>query len=106
LINLVINLVIDRVASEIELPAPDPARWQEQLKEWGIQARRGFQRHPGVGGLTLGRVPVGPNFVRMTEWVLGLLRGAGIPLFSGGPDERFELGLEVIIRGLASYIER
>jgi hypothetical protein len=27
-------------------------------------------------------------------------------LFSGGPDERFELGLDIIIRGLASYIER
>jgi hypothetical protein len=27
-------------------------------------------------------------------------------LFSGGLDERFELGLAVIIRGLASYIER
>jgi hypothetical protein len=27
-------------------------------------------------------------------------------LFSGGPDERFELGLDVLIRGLASYIQR
>jgi hypothetical protein len=25
-------------------------------------------------------------------------------LFSGGPEERFELGLDVIIRGLASYV--
>jgi hypothetical protein len=24
-------------------------------------------------------------------------------LFGGGPDERFELGLDVILRGLASY---
>ena len=27
-------------------------------------------------------------------------------LFSGGPDERFELGVDVLIRGLASYVER
>ena len=27
-------------------------------------------------------------------------------LFRGGPDERFELGLDVLIRGLASYIQR
>jgi TetR/AcrR family transcriptional regulator, tetracycline repressor protein len=26
-------------------------------------------------------------------------------LFSGGPEERFELGLDVILRGLASYAE-
>jgi AcrR family transcriptional regulator len=165
-----INLLVDRVASEVELTPPDPARWQEQLKDWMIQARRVFQRHPGVAALTLGRIPVGPNLVRWTEWLLALLRGAGIPdriaayagdlgglylgasayeeslalpsptgedlrpdeilamfrgyyeslpadqfpnihatlgeLFSGGPDERFELGLDVLIRGLASYAER
>jgi hypothetical protein len=27
-------------------------------------------------------------------------------MFSGGPDERFELGLEIITRGFASYIQR
>jgi AcrR family transcriptional regulator len=165
-----INLLIDRVASEIELPPPDPARWQQQLKEWVLQARQVFKRYPGVAALTLGRIPVGPNLVRWTEWLLALLRGAGMPdriaayaadlgactwappptrkrcpcprrpartsrptsswrcsaattshsrptsspmstrpldeLFRGGPDERFELGLDVLIRGLASYIQR
>jgi AcrR family transcriptional regulator len=165
-----VNLLIDRVASEIEVPPPDPARWEDQLKEWMLQAWQIFERYPGVAGLTLGRVPVGPNLVRWTEWMLALLRGAGVPdriaayagdlfglylgasayerglavpsptgedlapdevvrmirgyyesmpadrfpnlratlddLFRGGPDERFALGLEVIIRGLASYIER
>jgi AcrR family transcriptional regulator len=164
-----VNLLIDRVASEIELPPPDVTRWREQLKEFGVQSRRVFQRYPGVAGLTLGRVPVGPNLVRWAEWSLTLLRGAGVPdriaayagdlfglylgatsyeetlgmpsptgeelppdevvkmirgyfeslpqdrfpniratldeLFGGSPDERFELGLDVILRGLASYLE-
>jgi AcrR family transcriptional regulator len=165
-----VNLLVDRVASEVQVPEPDPEHWQEQLKKWMLQARRVFKRYPGVAALTLGRVPVGPTLVRWTEWLLALLRGAGMPdriaayagdlgglylgatayeegmplpsptgedlppekivemfrsyyqslppdqfpnvhaaldeLFSGGPDERFELGLDVIIRGLASYIER
>jgi AcrR family transcriptional regulator len=165
-----INLVVDRVVGEIEPPRPDPARWQEQFREWALRTREVFRRHPGVGALTLGRIPVGPNLVRLAESSLALLRGAGIPdriaayapdllglylgasayeeslglpsptgeelhpdqvvamirgyfasmpadrfpnvhatldeMFSGGPDERFELGLEIIIRGFASYIQR
>jgi AcrR family transcriptional regulator len=162
-----VNLIIDRVAGEVPLPEPDPGRWQEQLREWLLEVRRVFQRHPGVATLTLGRIPVGPHVIRWTEWSLRLLRGAGIPdrmaafagdllglylgatgyeatlappsptgeplsaeesvtmvrdyfaslpadqfpnvlatldeLFSGGPEERFELGVDVILRGLASY---
>jgi len=165
--DALVNLIIDRVAGEIPLPEPDPGRWQEQLREWLLEVRRVFQRHPGVATLTLGRIPVGPNLVRWAEWTLGLLRGAGIPdrmaafagdllglylgatgyeatlappsptgeplsaeesvtmvrdyfaslpadqfpnvlatldeLFGGGPEERFELGVDVILRGLASY---
>ena len=166
--DALIDLIIDRVASEIPLPEPDPDHWQEQLREWLIGARRVFGRHPGVAALTLGRVPTGPNAVRWAEWTLALLRGAGIPdrmaafagdllglylgatgyeatlppmasptgeplsatesvavlrgyfaslpadqfpnvvamadeLVSGGPQERFELGLDVLLRGLASY---
>jgi AcrR family transcriptional regulator len=165
-----INLLVDRVVGEIELPPPDPGRWQEQFMEGMRQARRVFQRYPGVAGLTLGRIPVGPNLVRMAESMLALLRGAGVPdhvaayapdllglylgastyeealglpsptgedlppeqvvamirgyfesmpadqfpnvhatldqLTSGGPEERFELGLEIITRGIASYVQR
>ena len=35
-----INLVVDRVVGEIELPPPDPERWQEQFMEGMRQARR------------------------------------------------------------------
>jgi AcrR family transcriptional regulator len=165
-----INLLVDRVVGEVEPPRTDPARWQEEFRDWMLRAREVFRRHPGIGGLTLGRVPVGPNLIRVAEATLALLRGAGIPdriaafapdllaqylgaslyeeglgfpsptgedlppeqvvemirgyfasmpadrfpnvhaaldeLFSGGPDERFELGLEIILRGFASYIQR
>jgi AcrR family transcriptional regulator len=165
-----INLLVDRVIGEVQPPGTDPARWQEEFREWAFRTREVFRRHPGVGGLTLGRIPVGPNLLRMAESSLALLRGAGIPdriaafapdllglylgalayeesqglpsptgedlppekivemirdyfasvpadrfpnvhatldeIFGGGPDERFELGLEIIIRGFASYIQR
>jgi len=166
--DALIDLVIDRVAAEVPIPEPDPEHWQEQLREWLLEARAVFDRHPGVAALTLGRIPTGPAVVRWAEWTLAILRGAGIPdriaafagdllglylgatgyeatlppmasssgepldaeaaarmvhdyfaslpadqfpnvvatvddMFSGGPQERFELGLDVILRGLASY---
>jgi AcrR family transcriptional regulator len=166
--DALIDLIIDRVAGEVPLPEPDPARWQEQLREWLLGVRTVFARHPGVAALTLGRIPTGTNVLRWAEWTLVLMRGAGIPdrvatyagdllglylgatgyeatlppmtsatgeplspeeaaammrgyfaslpadqfpnvvetvdeMFSGDLDERFELGLDVILRGLASY---
>jgi AcrR family transcriptional regulator len=165
-----IELLIDRVAGEIELPAPDPARWQEQIKEMARQIRDVMSSHRDIARLTLGRIPMSPNTVRWTEWVLGLMRGAGVPgpmaayagdllglyvgayvyeesiglqsptgedlppekimdmfrgyftslpadqfpnitslvddLLAGSHDERFDMGLEVIVRGFSSFAEK
>src|SRR5260370_27947056 len=38
-----------------------------------------FRRHPGVAGLTLGRVPFGPSMLQVVERMLASLRSAGIP---------------------------
>src|SRR5262245_45383985 len=74
-----LQLIFDRVIAEIELPAPDPARWQEQLKEMG-RAWRGVQkRHRDIARISLGRIPLGPNGLQAMEWLLGLLRAAGLP---------------------------
>src|SRR4029450_909077 len=59
-----INLLIDRVIGEVSVPEPDPGNWQEQLREWLLEVRRVFDRHPGLAGLTPGRGPGGPNRAR------------------------------------------
>jgi AcrR family transcriptional regulator len=161
-----LGLVFDRVVGELELPPPDPSRWQEQLKEIARAAREVMLRHRDIARFSLGRIPLGPNLLRFNEWSLGLLRAAGVPdraaawtgdlfglyvgayafeetlglrsptgeelppdeviamihgyfaslspehfpntlavldeLTAGGPDERFEFGLDVIVRGLAA----
>jgi AcrR family transcriptional regulator len=74
-----LHLLIDRVVSELELPDPDPSRWEEQLKELGRAMRRLLKSHRDIARVTLGRVPMGPNLVRVIEWQLALLRGAGLP---------------------------
>jgi AcrR family transcriptional regulator len=162
------ELVYDRIMGEVELPEPDPSRWQEQLKELGREAFRVMRAHNDAVRLSIGRVPVGPNMLRIIEWSLGLMRAGGVPdhvaayfgdlfgryldasvleetmsalpgdpassvearigmlhdYFAGLPadqfpniiamsgamvrgdaDERFELGLEILMRGLEAYVE-
>ena len=164
-----LNLVIDRVAGELEVPQPNPQHWQNQVKEVARQMRALMHRHPGVARITLGRIPVGPNIIETNERILAILREAGLPdrtaayvvdlfslyigayayeeslglasptgedlppdqvvgmirgyfeslpperfphtlaivdqLFAGGFDERFEFGLDVLVKGLAATKE-
>jgi AcrR family transcriptional regulator len=161
-----LQLVFDRVAGEIELPPLDPENWQEQTKTVAREMRRVLTSHRDIARVSIGAIPVGPNVLRVVEWMHALLREAGLPdrvvalvgdlfglyvgayafeeslglasptgedlppeqimamlreywesmppgsfphtlalldlLFEGGPDERFEFGLDVMIRGLAS----
>jgi TetR/AcrR family tetracycline transcriptional repressor len=161
-----VQLVLDQIIAEVKVPSPG-GDWQEAVKDVGRSMLAVFRGHPGVAGLTLGRVPWGPSMLGLTEFVLGQLRSAGIPdqvaayfgdlaglyvggiayeeetqrtgdpaaaqaemaqvvgwlqalpvdrfpntvalapsLMDGGYDARFEWGLDIIIRGLASFLDR
>ena len=76
---VLIDLVLDRVIAEIELPPPEPAHWRAQLREHAHLMRATLGRHGDLARLTMGRVPIGPSLVLVIEWQLALLRSAGIP---------------------------
>ena len=73
------ELLYDHVMGEVRLPEPDPGRWQQQLKDLARQTYRIMLSHNDVARLSIGRIPVGPNMLRIMEWSLSVLRGAGIP---------------------------
>jgi AcrR family transcriptional regulator len=166
-----IDLVLDRVYGEFEIPEPNPARWQEQVKESARSARRVILAHRGLAAAMLGTQPLGPNGLRAVEGSLALARAGGLPdaiadyaanllgqfiavsalqqetnrerfgtagpeqiqgwvdeyrnylenlpaaqfpnlvhiarsgqmMIPGTSEERFELGLEILVRGLASF---
>ena len=162
------ELVYDRIMGEIDLPPVDPEHWQEQLKDLARQSYRVMLSHNDAVHLSLGRMGVGPNMLGVMEWMLALLRGAGIPdriaayfgdllgryldasvlevrmapvgedpddpgawwamvhryltelpadrypnlvatsttLFAGDDDERFELGLDLLVRGLEAHLDQ
>jgi AcrR family transcriptional regulator len=166
------ELMLDRVAAEIRLPEPDPARWQEQLKELAREIRRVYTSHRDIAMVSMGLIPTGPHLLDVAEAQLALMRAGGISkeiagiavdtlgmfldadaiedtfyvartpagtdpwehvqayvkqiqeyfaalppdrypnlvgmvdeLTAEGGDGRFEFGLDLIVRGIASYVE-
>jgi AcrR family transcriptional regulator len=73
-----LDLVLDELIGEVEVPEPDPARWQEQLKEAAKSQRRVSLRHPYLVRVSIGRIPMGPNALRTTERTLAILRAGGL----------------------------
>jgi AcrR family transcriptional regulator len=73
-----LDLVLDELIGEVEVPAPDPAHWQEQLKETAKSQRRVSLRHPYLVRVSIGRIPMGPNALRVTEGTLAVLRAGGL----------------------------
>jgi AcrR family transcriptional regulator len=74
-----LDLVLDEVIGEGKVPDPDPARWQEQLKQVARDQRAASLRHPWVVRVSIGRIPMGPNALRYSERILALLRAGGLP---------------------------
>ncbi|GAA0257298.1 TetR family transcriptional regulator ActII [Actinomadura nitritigenes] len=74
------ELMLDRVAAEIRLPAPpDPARWREQLKEIAMEVRRVYTSHRDIAKVSMGLIPTGPHLLAVAEAQLALMIAGGVP---------------------------
>jgi AcrR family transcriptional regulator len=72
------QLLVDRVTAEIPLPDPDPARWEEQIRQLIRDSVRVYAAHPGVAQIAMSGLPTGPNSLRVMESTLSLLRAGGL----------------------------
>jgi AcrR family transcriptional regulator len=87
------ELVYDRILGEVPLPAaPDPDRWQEQLKQLMRDTFTGLRQHPGAARLGMGRIPFTPNALVIEEATLGLMRAGGLP------ERTVALGIDLIFQ--------
>ncbi|MBO2448515.1 TetR/AcrR family transcriptional regulator C-terminal domain-containing protein [Actinomadura barringtoniae] len=75
------DLVVDAVLGECRLPADDEGagagEWTERLAAAAREIRRVLLANPAATRLLNGRVPLGPNWMRLAEFVIGTLRRAG-----------------------------
>jgi AcrR family transcriptional regulator len=76
-----LDLILEEVIGEqvADIPEPDPDRWQEQIKDVARTMRRTILRHRDVVEISIGRIPMGPNALRLSEGVIGILRAGGVP---------------------------
>jgi AcrR family transcriptional regulator len=73
------ELMLDRIAAEVRLPVPDPARWQEQLKELAREIRRVYTSHRDIAMVSIGLIPTGPHLLDIAEAQIALMRAGGVP---------------------------
>jgi TetR/AcrR family transcriptional regulator, tetracycline repressor protein len=92
-----LDLILERVIGEQEVPDPDPERWQEQLKEVARAMRATILRHRDIVRISIGRVPMGPNALRLSERVLAILRSGGVP------DQLAVLGHHLLISAINGF---
>lgn len=74
-----LDLLYDEVVGTIPLFEPDPTRWREQVTQLWIDSRDALARAGDIARYSLGRVPMGPNAVRIAELAMSLLRAGGVP---------------------------
>lgn len=72
------DLLIGRLSAQIELPEPDPAHWQQQLRDVYAQLRDQYLKYPGISRAALAMVPTNLETLRVTEGILAILLAGGI----------------------------
>ncbi|TLS46338.1 TetR/AcrR family transcriptional regulator [Streptomyces montanus] len=79
-----IELVVDEIYGEIEVPAADDtgADWREAAAHFAHSLRAAILRHPWIASALgeLGLSHLGPNMMRLSEDMLTLFSRAGFPL--------------------------
>lgn len=73
------QLLVDRAAAGLEIPEPDPERWQEQLKDAMRSTLKMMREYPGVARAAIGQVPLGESAMLSTERILAILKAGNVP---------------------------
>ncbi|MDT7553737.1 MAG: hypothetical protein QOI16_2273 [Pseudonocardiales bacterium] len=74
-----LELLYDELLVSIPTVEPDAARWREQSLELWTASRDALARGGDIARFSLGRVPMGPNALRVAESFMAILRSGGVP---------------------------
>jgi AcrR family transcriptional regulator len=72
------DLLIGRLCSQVVLPEPDPARWQQQIRDVCGQIRDQYLKYPGIPRAALAMVGTNLEILRVSEGLFSILLAGGI----------------------------
>lgn len=72
------QLVIDRIASLVEVPPPDPERWAEQVKAVMRANLAAYRAHPGSAQAALATIPTAEGGLQAAEGLMQILLAGGV----------------------------
>jgi AcrR family transcriptional regulator len=73
-----LDLMLDRVAAELQAPDPVQAGWRARLEQVARERWDMAQRHPWIMQVGVHRPPLGPNILARVEATLQSLEGLGL----------------------------
>ncbi|MFD8393037.1 TetR/AcrR family transcriptional regulator [Streptomyces sp. NPDC059680] len=74
-----LELMYTRTFDEYSMPAPDPERWQEQLRDFARSARQRLLSHRDMARISMAHVPFTAELLPHVEALLAVFRTAGLP---------------------------
>lgn len=74
-----IQLVFDEMCGTITPPPPEPGRWKEQVKELARAGHQAMLEHNDLARAALANIPTGPNALRISDAMLGMMLSGGVP---------------------------
>jgi AcrR family transcriptional regulator len=86
-----LELVFDELVGQVQLPAPDPKRWREQLTDMLYEFHQLLVSHRDAALAGLGRVPTTPHTLAATEAMVNVMRAGGLS------DKVIALGFDQLI---------
>ncbi|MGW0082842.1 TetR/AcrR family transcriptional regulator [Streptomyces sp. NPDC003393] len=74
-----LELMYTRLFDDMELPRPDPDRWQEQVRDFARAGRRRLLSHRDMARISMAHVPFTAELLPHVESLLAIFRTAGLP---------------------------
>ena len=72
------ELLLGRLYAQIELPAPDPGAWQQQIAGVCAQIRDQYSRYLGISRAALAIVPTNLETMRLNEGIFAIVLAGGV----------------------------